>query len=192
MQIKNELRKLYREKRKNLIDKDLKDRQICECFINSKLYKNAQTILCYATLKDEINTYRIIERALKDGKRVALPRCSDLNGSMDFYYIKSLSDLSVGAFGIREPDPTACEKVQDFSACVCLVPALAFDKSGYRLGYGKGYYDRFMKKFIIITVGLCYNDFLRDTLPVEKHDESVDYIATESEIICFNRRLKYE
>ena len=192
MQIKNELRKLYREKRKNLIDKDLKDRLICECFINSKLYENAQTLLCYAALKDEINTDRIIERALKDGKKVALPRCSDLNGNMDFYYIKSLSDLSVGAFGIREPDPTACEKVQDFSDCVCLVPALAFDKSGYRLGYGKGYYDRFMKKFIIITVGLCYNESLRDTLPVEKHDESVDYIATESEIICFNRRLKYE
>ena len=97
MQIKNELRKLYREKRKNLIDKDLKDRQICECFLNSDLYKNAQTILCYAALKDEINTDRIIERAFKDGKRVALPRCSDLNGNMDFYYIKSLSDLSVGA-----------------------------------------------------------------------------------------------
>lgn len=192
MQIKSELRRLYREKRKTLADKEIKDRQICECFLNSQLYKDSQTLLCYAALKDEINTDRIIERALKDGKKVALPRCSDLNGNMDFYFIKSLSDLSVGAFGIREPDPTAYEKVQDFSNCVCLVPALAFDESGYRLGYGKGYYDRFMKKFIIISVGLCYNEFLKDTLPVENHDEAVDCIATENEIICLNRRIKYE
>lgn len=192
MQIKSELRRLYREKRRTLVDKEIKDRQICERFLNSQLYKDSRTLLCYAALKDEINTDRIIERALKDGKQVALPRCSDLNGNMDFYYIKSLSDLSVGAFGIREPNPVTYEKVQDFSNCVCLVPALAFDKSGYRLGYGKGYYDRFMKKFIIISVGLCYNEFLKDTLPVEMHDEAVDYIATENEIICLNRRIKYE
>ena len=181
MQIKSELRRFYREKRKNLSDKETKDRQICECFLNSQLYKNARTLLCYAALKDEINTDSIIEKALEDGKRVALPRCSDLNGNMEFYYIKSLSELSCGSFGIREPDPDTCEKVQDFSDCVCLVPALSFDESGYRLGYGKGYYDRFIKKFIIISVGLCYNEFLRDTLPVEMHDEAVDYIATESE-----------
>lgn len=181
MQIKSELRQFYREKRKNLVDKDTKDKQICERFLSDELYKKVKTLLCYAALKDEINIDSIIEKALKDGKRVALPRCSDLDGNMDFYYIKSLSDLSVGAFGIREPDPDTCEKVQDFSDYVCLVPALAFDESGYRLGYGKGYYDRFLKKFIIISVGLCYNEFLRDTLPVEMHDEAVYYIVTESE-----------
>lgn len=181
MQIKSELRRLYREKRKNLADKELKDQQICERFLNGELYKKAQTLLCYAALKDEINTDIIIEKALNDCKRVALPRCIDKSGNMDFYYIKSLSDLSDGAYGIREPDPDSCEKVKNFSNCICLVPALAFDESGYRLGYGKGYYDRFMKKFIIISVGLCYNEFLRDTLPVEMHDEAVYYIVTESE-----------
>ena len=192
MQIKNELRRFYRDKRKTLTDKTIKDELICECFLNSQLYKDSQTLLCYAALKDEINTDRIIEKALEDGKRVALPRCSDLNGNMDFYYIKSLSDLAVGAFGIREPDPDICEKVRSFADCVCLVPALVFDESGYRLGYGKGFYDRFIKKFIFISVGLCYNEFLKDTLPVEEHDEAVDYIATESKIICLNRRIKYE
>ena len=189
MQVKSELRRFYREKRKNLTDKENKDKLICEGFLKSELYKNAQTLLCYAALKGEINTDSIIEKALKDGKRVALPRCSDLDGNMDFYYVNSLLDLADGSFGIREPDVDVCEKVKDFSDSVCLVPALAFDKSGHRLGYGKGYYDRFIKKFIIISVGLCYNEFLSDTLPVEKHDEAVDYIATESKIICLNRRI---
>ena len=117
---------------------------------------------------------------------------ADFNGNMDFYYIESLSELSLGSYEIREPDPEKSEKVKDFSNCVCLVPALAYDKNGYRLGYGKGYYDRFIKKFIIISVGLCYNEFLSDGLPVEKHDEAVDCIATEHEIICLNRRIKYE
>lgn len=189
MQIKNELRRFYREKRKSLSDKDNKDRKICERLLNSDLYKKAQTLFCYAALNDEINTDSIIEKALKDGKKVALPCCTDLSGNMDFYYIKSLSELTPGAFGIREPDPRVCEKVKSFTDSICLVPALAFDKSGYRLGYGKGYYDRFIKKFIIISVGLCYNEFLRETLPAEDHDEAVDYIATESEIFCLNRRI---
>lgn len=192
MQIKSELRLLYREKRKSLVEKDFKDKQICECFLNSELYENAHTLLCYASLKGEINTDCVIKRAFKDGKKVALPRCCDSNGKMDFYYIKSVSELSVGTFGILEPVADICEKVNDFSDCVCLVPALAYDKNGHRLGYGKGYYDRFIKKFIVISVGLCYNDFLIDALPTEKHDETVDYIATESEIICLNRRIKYE
>ena len=189
MQIKKELRRFYREKRKSIADKEVKDKRICECFLNSELYKNARTLLCYAALKDEINTDSIIIRALKDGKKVALPRCLDFNGNMDFYYIKSLSELTEGAFGIREPDIHICGKVKNFTDCVCLVPALAYDKNGYRLGYGKGFYDRFFKKFIIISVGLCYNETLSDGLPVEEHDEAVDYIATDHEIICLNRRI---
>ncbi|MCH5316359.1 MAG: 5-formyltetrahydrofolate cyclo-ligase [Eubacterium sp.] len=183
MQVKSELRRYYREKRKTLADKEVKDRQICDNFLNSELYKNAKLLLCYAALKDEINADRIIKKALADGKNVALPRCADKSGNMDFYYIDLLSKLSVGSFGIREPNTELCEKVDSFSDCVCLVPALSFDKSGYRLGYGKGYYDKFLKKFIIISVGLCYNDCLSKALPVEQHDKAVDFIVTEREII---------
>lgn len=184
MQIKSELRCFYREKRKNIVNKDLKDKQICDRFLNSNLYFCSETILCYAALKDEINTDSIIEKALKDGKSVAVPLCTDQNGNMEFYYINSLSELCEGAFGIREPDPDKSIKVDDYSGCLCLVPALTFDKKGYRLGYGKGYYDRFIKKFIIFSAGLCYNELLSDALPAEKHDEAVDFIVTENEITC--------
>ena len=190
MQIKNELRRFFRSKRKSIVDKELKDRRICETFLNSRLYSDYKTVLCYAALKDEINADYIIEKALKDGKKVAVPLCTDKNGNMEFYYINSLSELCEGAFGIREPDPQKSMKVDDYSGCICLVPALAFDKRGYRLGYGKGYYDRFIKKFIIISAGLCYNELLSDELPAEKHDEAVDYIITENEITCLNRRIK--
>ena len=183
MQIKAELRQFYHEKRKSLADRDVKDRLICEHFLNSGLYKNAKLLLCYAALKEEINADFIIEKALADGKKVALPRCLDKSGNMEFYYIDSLSKLSVGSFGIREPDFKACKKVESFSDCVCLVPGLSFDKNGCRLGYGKGYYDRFIKKFIFISVGLCYNELLSEALPTEQHDKAVDFIVTEHEII---------
>lgn len=192
MQIKSELRRFYRAKRKSLADKILKDRQICESFLNSRLYIDAETILCYAALQDEINVDFIIENALKDGKKVAVPLCTDLNGNMEFYYVNSLSELCEGTYGIREPNPDESEKVDDYSGCICLVPGLSFDKRGHRLGYGKGYYDKFIKKFIIISVGLCYNDLLSDELPAEKHDEAVDFIITENEITCLNRRIRYE
>lgn len=192
MQIKSELRQFYRAKRKSIADKELKDRRICENFLNSALYTDSKTILCYAALKDEINTDYIIEKALRDGKGVAVPICTDKNGSMEFYYINSLSELCEGTYGIREPNPDISIKVDDYSGSLCLVPALAFDKSGHRLGYGKGYYDRFIKKFIIISAGLCYNELLSDALPAEKHDEAVDFIITENEITCLNRRIKYD
>lgn len=188
MQIKAELRKKFKELRKELLDKENKDKSICQNFLNSNIYKNANQILCYAALSEEINTDEIIVKALEDKKLVALPVCADLNGNMDFYYINSLSDVKTGSFGIREPDVELCAKVIDFENAVCIVPALSFDKNGYRLGYGKGYYDRFLEKFASISAGMCYNNLLSNQLPVDKYDRHVDYIFSENEIIQLERR----
>lgn len=189
MQIKNELRKEFKEKRKALYDKKSKDNGICQSFLNSDLYKNSKQILCYAALGGEIDTDVIMRKAFEDNKRVALPVCLDLNGTMEFYYINSLECIKIGAFGIREPDTDKCIAVSDFTDSVCLVPALSFDKNGFRLGYGKGYYDRFIEKFTSISAGLCYNSFISDKLPIDKYDKSVDYIFTENEIIRLERRF---
>ncbi|MDE6123755.1 MAG: 5-formyltetrahydrofolate cyclo-ligase, partial [Eubacterium sp.] len=179
MQIKSELRREFRAKRKTVCEKAQRDNSVCEIFLNSDIYKNSKQILCYASLDDEICTDKIINAAFEDGKKIALPYCVDLNGNMEFYYINSFSDISIGSFDIREPNIKICEKVIDLSGAVCIVPAFTFDIKGYRLGYGKGYYDRFLKKFTIISVGLCYNNFLRDDLPVNEFDVAVNYIATE-------------
>lgn len=186
--MKSELRKKFKTHRNNIIDKDNKDLSICNNFLNSMLYKNANQILCYASLNNEILTDIIIERALEDNKKIALPLCEDLDGNMSFYYIKSLSDIKAGAFGIREPDSSKCFKVNNFDDAICVVPALSFDDKGYRLGYGKGYYDRFLEKIALISVGLCYNDFLSSKLPVDKYDRKVNYIFTEDKIIDTERR----
>lgn len=182
MQIKNELRKKFKTLRKNISDKSNKDKVVCDSFINSDLFKNAEEILCYYPLKYEINTITIIESALATHKKVALPLCTDENGNMDFYYISGISDLKQGSFSIMEPDIDKCLKCSEFSNAVCLVPALSYDVKGYRLGYGKGYYDRFLEKFTYISAGLCYNELIAEDLPHDCHDKKVDYIYTETKI----------
>ena len=190
MYVKSELRKHFREMRKTISDKQDKDFLICQNVIQSDLFKNSNQILCYYPLKDEINTLLIIETALKRGKKTALPFCVDENGNMDFYYINSFDDLKSGSFDIMEPDIDKCEKVVDFNSSLCIVPAFSFDKKGFRLGYGKGYYDKFLKKFTFNSIGLCYNNFLGDSLPVDKHDVAVMYIATEDKIkLCKEDKL---
>ncbi|MCI9642765.1 MAG: 5-formyltetrahydrofolate cyclo-ligase [Eubacterium sp.] len=182
MYVKSELRKHFRQKRKNISDKNNKDFLICQTILSSDLFIDASQILCYYPLDDEINTLPVIDAALKCGKKTALPYCMDDNGNMEFYYITSRNDLKTGSFGIMEPDLSVCEKVCDFSSSLCIVPAFSFDRNGFRLGYGKGYYDRFLKKFTFNSIGLCYNNFLSDSLPVDHFDVAVKYIATEDKI----------
>lgn len=186
MSVKNELRAVFREKRKSLCDKTVLDKHICENLLTSEFYMNAEKVFFYAALPDEINTDLIISDALSRKKIVALPVCTDKSGNMEFYQILSLSDLKTGLYGIREPDTTKCKKIDQYNNALCVVPGLSFDLSGYRLGYGKGYYDRFLKNFGSLSVGLCYNAFIQNKLlPRNEFDCSVDYIITENEItVC--------
>lgn len=190
MYVKSELRKHFRKLRKSILEKSEKDFSICKNVIKSDLFRNSKQILCYYPLDDEINTLSIIEAALECKKRTALPYCTDSNGNMDFYYINSLEDLKIGSYNIMEPDIDICEKVTDFNNSLCIVPAFSFDRKGFRLGYGKGYYDRFLKKFTINSIGLCYNSFLSDSLPADDYDAAVDYIAAEDKItLCKEDKL---
>ena len=183
MQIKSELRKELKQKRKNIRNKTELDRKICSNLLNCDVYKNAKTVLFYAALDDEINVDECINSALCSGKRVALPVCTDNQGSMKFYYINSLNDVRPGLFGVREPDTEICCEVADFTDAICIVPAIAYDKRGYRLGYGKGYYDRFLENFTFISVGLCYNEIVENILPIGEHDVPVNYIITEEDVL---------
>ncbi len=174
--MKEILRKEYKSKRHNILNKESKDNLISETLISSSLYKNANIILCYASLAPEINTLNIINKALVDGKKVALP-ISQKNGTMQFYFIKDLTSLKKGMFDILEPPKTT--HVTDFKNSICLVPGFTFDKLGFRLGYGKGYYDRFLKNYNGVSIGLCYEEFLREELPINEYDQKVNYICTE-------------
>lgn len=184
MQIKGELRKELKKKRKLIDKKNEKDADIKENLICSDLYLDAKTVLFYAALEDEINVDECIEDALMLGKQVALPVCINGDGDMKFYYINSMSDLNTGFFGVREPDVSKCKEVTDYSKSICITPAIAYDKRGYRLGYGKGYYDRFMQKNNLLSVGLCYNELVKDELPTGEYDVPVNYIITENGFIA--------
>jgi 5-formyltetrahydrofolate cyclo-ligase len=169
-----------------LVDKFNNDSAIAKQLFDFTYYKNAKTILCYASLDDEISTDDIIVNSLNEGKTVALPYCIDNNGHMEFYIISSFDDLTIGSFNVREPDIKKCKKLTDYSDSIIIVPAMCFDKKGFRLGYGKGYYDRFLQNYPFISIGLCYNTFIKEKIPTDKYDKSVNYIITQSKIIDCN------
>lgn len=181
--MKEDLRNIYKNKRKHLKNKKEKDVNIFNNIVNSSNYKQALVILCYFPREDEVNTIPIITKALKDNKKVALPVCLDGRGNMEFYYINSIDNLNVGFFGILEPEKKDDNLVRDFNNSLCIVPGYTFDKSGYRLGYGKGFYDKFLSLHDIATIGLCYEEFLAKELPKNEFDKKVDYICTEKEVL---------
>lgn len=183
MQIKSKLRKEMKARRAEISDKSKKDKLISDIFLNSDLYKNCRLLLCYSSCGSEISTSRIISAAFADGKAVAFPLCLDSCGNMEFYFVASFNDLNRGMYGILEPNTDKCCKITDYSDALCLVPGLCFDLKGFRLGYGKGYYDRFLEKFTIKTAGLCYNELIQNSLPIDIYDVSVDYIITQTGII---------
>ena len=141
-------------------------------------FKEANTVLCYYPVKGEPNIIPLIKHAIKLGKRVAFPISHEKERHLSFHSVSDISELSIGTYGIPEPTSTAPE-ITDFENSLCIVPALAFDTQGRRLGYGGGYYDRFLSGFRGVSLGLAYSFFLVDELPTDEHDALVDIILTE-------------
>lgn len=183
---KNSLRKSFKSIRAALSKDEKKalDFNVFSHMINSVIFMNAETVITYVSTDIEVDTLEIIRYALNSKKKVAVPKCVDGTRLMDFYYIKSLDDLEVAAFSVLEPIKDKCIKVNSFDNSICLVPGLSFDMKGYRLGYGKGYYDRFLSKYNGSTIGLCYGSCLTDMLVINEYDKAVDYIVTEKNIYC--------
>ncbi len=164
---------------------------IADRFINSDLYKNADALLLYYSVGSEVSTDKILRQALLDKKQVAFPVCVDSNGNMEFYFIEKEEDLADGMYNIKAPDKH-CKKFTEAKNAVCIVPALAFDNTGNRLGYGKGYYDRFLKKFSGISVGVCFDGMLVDFLHADAHDKKVHYLITDKKIYNFTNKEDFK
>ena len=123
------------------------------------------------SFNNEVDTLNIIKYFLKK-KKIAVPKIN--SDEMDFYYIESLKDLSQGSFNILEP--TTNNKVTNFNNSICIVPGLCFDKENYRLGYAKGYYDKFLSNKNIYTIGLSYKETIIKKLPIDKYDIKLDKV----------------
>ena len=133
----------------------------------SEEFKNSQTIFCYVSAGSEVGTLSLIAELLKT-KRVTVPYCTDKEGNMIAVEIKSPCELKEGLFGIAEPiNPIEFPKEKiDF----VIVPGIAFDKDGYRLGYGKGYYDRFLSNINPYKLGICKKELYTEKLPHGEFD----------------------
>lgn len=190
---KNALRKLYAERRANIdVEKKNKlDKKIIDRFMTLATYRYAHTLLLYYPLKSEIDIRPLIEKALEAGKRVALPRCEASGSVMYFHYINSLDDLVEGRFGIMEPpcDAEIFTRENLGGPCAVIIPALAYDKLGYRLGYGKGFYDRYFSTPGISSIGLIYSEFLADRLPHGRYDIAVDLLVSEKEVRIVDKEV---
>jgi 5-formyltetrahydrofolate cyclo-ligase len=138
-------------------------------------------------VKGEPNILPFAEKLLKSGVHVAFPISLTDTYELDFRYVNSLEEMVDGAYGIPEPKRDA-PRFDANGKCVCLVPALAFDRHGMRIGYGKGFYDRFLAKHNVIKVGVCYEKFICDVLPTDKNDICVDTIITEKGVILPDER----
>ncbi len=180
---KKQLRKAMLQKRKELSDSETaaKSSVITAKLLSLEKIRSADLVLPFVSAKGEVGTRELIARCLDAGKTVAVPRCID-GSNMEFCVIHTFDDLEKGMYGIDEPKEY-CEVIKAESAenSVLIVPALCFNAKGYRLGYGKGYYDRFISRYKGYTVGVCYSEFITDDIPVDEYDRCVDIVITEKQ-----------
>ena len=179
--IKEGLRQKYKQQRAamSVEEKARVDEIIATRVASLWQYQRCRLLLVYVSTKIEVDTFRIIERALADGKAVAVPRCVPGTRQMEFYRINSVEDLAPGTFGVLEPVPGVHELLREFPDSLCIVPALSYDWHGFRLGYGKGYYDRFLSKYDGVMIGICYSDCVQRKLPHGRFDRPVELLVTE-------------
>ncbi len=184
---KKELRKEAKSYRKSLSENDRLDKS--SAIINNlkalKEFQTAEFILMYASLPDEVETLRLIRELAKEGKKSVY--CPVTQGDeMEFYRISSVDDLKEGNFHVLEPEPLKERflNLQNDVAYCMIMPGLMFDKWGNRLGYGKGYYDKYLARVPgdvnLTTVALSYEAMVKDAIPAEETDWRADYVITET------------
>jgi len=172
---KAELRQKIRQQKREMTAQQIESagKRLGELFLSSELYRRAETVYGYLPYNQEVRTVPMLEQAIRDGKRVAVPKV--YGEEMKFIYITDFSQVEKGYAGI--PEPIADEPVADDPHALVLMPGLAFTKTGDRMGYGGGFYDKFLSREPQHpTVALCYGFQIVEKLPTEEHDVPVDLV----------------
>ena len=141
-------------------------------------YKKAETVAAYHSIGSEVKTHEILQEILSHGKTLALPRVEE--DKLIFCNVKKFEDLEKGEFGIMEPKQY-CKPVNKFD--VIIVPSVAMSKDGHRLGYGMGFYDRFLKNKNATSISLAYSKSIAKNIPHDELDVLISWIVTEDEVI---------
>ena len=179
-QKKQELRHKYILIREQITEKIEKSKIITSKIMENETFKNAKLIGIYKSLKSEVNTDELIKQSISNGKEVALPRVE--NNELQFYKITSLNDkLIKSKFGVEEPTKNIEKRVNKNDIDLIIVPGLCFDNEKNRLGFGKGYYDRFLKNSNLKTIAICFKEqIVQDTtIPITKNDVKMQQIITD-------------
>ncbi len=184
---KDEIRSKYREIRNSIPagTQALKSVAIWKYFFGLEEYKNAKTIMIYSDIKSEVKTNVFAQRIISDGKRVVLPVTDGERGEILPYSITDTSQLKAGSYGIMEPNLRFTEDgtvkaVSKDEIDIVMVPGIVFDMFGDRIGYGGGYYDKFLQDFKGIKVGVTYSECMCYSVPAEENDVKMDMLITEA------------
>lgn len=180
MDEKTRLRKQFLDQRDSLSQDfiNITSKQIQENLRKISFFRNAKSVGAYFSIGSEVKTNDILQEILNSGKDLSLPKVIKKN--LIFKKITKISDLEQGSFSVMEPKEN-CQIIKDHD--VIVVPAIAATREGHRLGYGFGYYDRFLSAKKTITIALAFSKQVIRALPHDNHDVKIHYIVTEDEII---------
>ncbi len=182
---KKELRRHFTEIRKKASCREA-DALITERLRSLDIFNKADIVLLFASYCSEPSTWEFAAELIERSIPIAYPKCSD-DGEMTFYRINSLDALHIGKYGIAEPAGNIMDIPQITDKTICIVPGLAFTVYGGRIGYGGGYYDRFLSKNPdVFTIALAYEKCITDELPAMEHDIKVKSIVTEERMVICN------
>lgn len=186
-QRKDELRDKMKVVRNGISDESRveQNKTLFDMITQTELYQNAKWILSYVSFNSEVDTKELLKRALKDGKKVYVPKIA--NERMNFFRLEDFGELSMNSMGILEPDGDPAKSfpydlhlsLDRAEECVFFVPGLAFDKDCNRIGFGKGYYDKYLARFHKkMTVGLAFSEQIVDQVPSNEKDVALDLVVT--------------
>lgn len=172
---KQELRRTVRQRKRAMTEEEIvmRSEKLAELFYASRAYRDAATLYGYMPYNQEVRTVPMMRRALLDGKRVAVPKV--YGDEMKFIYITDFDGMEKSEFGI--PEPVADDPVAEDKTALVLMPGLAFDAEGHRIGYGGGFYDKFLEaEPNHPTLALCYEFQMFPKLETDEHDIPVDTV----------------
>lgn len=192
---KKALREQAHANRNAQTDKDELSRKICDAFMALPEYQKARTVLFYVDVRSEVRTRHSLPTALTHGKKIVVPWCND-QGELELFHLESMEELATGMYKILEPKeelrrlPSKVVPVEELD--LVQVPGVAFDRTGARMGHGKGYYDKLLEHARPDTplVALAFECQLFDEIPTAEHDVFMDMVITEKAVYKGKGRAK--
>ena len=171
-------------------DYDQKSKIICESLLQEPSIMEGKTIAMTISIFPEVNTHHIISKLWSMDKCVVVPKCNHKTKQMQFYQITNFDELVPAPMGLYEPNHLITTHVENKYIDVCIVPGIVFDQRGYRIGYGGGYYDRFLPSFNGKIISIAFDEQLVKEVPYEKHDIPIDLLITNKHRITFVKEVQ--